>query len=154
VLKRVCLFSSVCLVAAFAVACGSDTSAAGGNAAGGAGGRGGGRGGRGGRGDGGPAPVVVAKVTAKDVPVDIAAIGNVEAFTSISVRSQVTGQLERALINEGDFVKKGQILFELDRRPFQAALQQAEANVATRKALEAQAEAQLNRDAATAEYQQ
>ena len=153
-LKRVCLFCCVCLVAAFAVACGSDTSAAGGNAAGGAGGRGGGRGGRGGRGDGGPAPVVVAKVTAKDVPVDIAAIGNVEAFTSISVRSQVTGQLERALINEGDFVKKGQTLFELDRRPFEAALQQAEANVATRKALEAQAEAQLNRDAATAEYQQ
>jgi multidrug efflux system membrane fusion protein len=140
----------VSLVAAVSmIGCGSDTSAAGS-------GTGGGRGGRGGRGrgDGGPAPVVVAKVTEKDVPVDIAAIGNVEAFTSISVRAQVTGQLERAFLNEGDFVKKGETLFQLDRRPFEAALQQAEANVATRKAMLAQAEAQLNRDAANAEYQQ
>ena len=51
---------------------------------------GGGRGGRG-RGDFGAVPVVTTKVTERDVPVDIAAIGNVEAFTTISVRSQVTG---------------------------------------------------------------
>jgi len=151
VLRRALVFSCAALVAALSTAaCGSDTSAAGPNAGGG--GRGG-RGGRG-RGDTGPAPVVVAKVTQKDVPVDIAAIGNVEAFTSISVRSQVTGQLEQAFINEGDFVKKGQTLFQIDRRPFEAALQQADANVATRKALLAQAEAQLARDAANAEYQQ
>jgi multidrug efflux system membrane fusion protein len=141
----------VCLLTGFTVACGSDTSAAGANAGGG-GGRGG-RGGRG-RGDGGAAPVVTAKVSEKDVPVDIAAIGNVEAYTSISVRSQVTGQLENASLREGDFVKKGQVLFTIDRRPFEAALQQADANVATRKALLEQSKAQLTRDAASAEYNQ
>ncbi len=148
-LRRALLFCSVCLIAALTAACGSDTSAAGANASGG----GRGRGGRG-RGDGGAAPVVTAKVTEKDVPVDIAAIGNVEAYTSISVRAQVTGQLQEAFIHEGDYVKKGQTLFELDRRPFDAALQQAKANEATRKALLEQSKAQLARDAASAEYQQ
>src|SRR5712664_517484 len=56
------------------------------------GGRGGGRGGRG----GGVQPVVTAKVTQKDVPIDIAAVGNVEAYTTISIRSQITGQIEQA----------------------------------------------------------
>ena len=150
-LRRALFFSCVCLVAAGStVGCGSDTSAAGANSAGG--GRGGR--GRGGRGDGGPAPVVVAKVGEKDVPVDIPAIGNVEAYTTISVRAQVTGQLEKAFFQEGDYVRKAETLFEIDRRPFEAALQQADANVATRKALLVQSQAQLNRDAASAEYQQ
>jgi multidrug efflux system membrane fusion protein len=116
-------------------------------------GGGGGRGGRG-RGDAGAAPVVTAKVTEKDVPVDIAAIGNVEASISVSVRSQVTGQLEQVYFREGDFVKKGEQLFTLDQRPFKAALAQADANMIRDKALLAQAEAQLSRDAANAEYQQ
>ena len=115
---------------------------------------GGGRGGRGRGGDGGLAPVVTAKVSEKDVPIDIAAIGNVEASSTISVRSQVTGQLQEALFNEGDFVRKGQQLFAIDRRPFEAALAQAEANVTRDKALLAQAEAQLSRDGSSAEYQQ
>ena len=130
-------------------ACGSNTSAAGPG-----GGGGGGRGGRGRGADGGVAPVVTAKVAQKDVPVDIASIGNVEASTTISVRSQVTGTLEQAYFHEGDFVKKGQDLFSIDRRPFEAALSQAQANDVRNKALEAQAEAQLTRDAANAEYQQ
>ena len=113
-LRRALFFSCVCLVAAGStVGCGSDTSAAGANSAGG--GRGGR--GRGGRGDGGPAPVVVAKVGEKDVPVDIPAIGNVEAYTTISVRAQVTGQLEKAFFQEGDYVRKAETLFEIDRRP-------------------------------------
>jgi len=149
VLRRALVICSVCLLAGLTIACGSDTSAAGANAGGGRGGRGGR-----GRGDGGAAPVVTAKVTEKDVPVDIAAIGNVEAYTSISVRSQVTGQLQEAFIREGDYVKKGETLFTIDRRPFEAALQQADANVATRKALLEQSKAQLARDAASAEYQQ
>src|SRR5262245_23307569 len=71
-------------------------------------GGGGGRGGRGGRGAaGGAQPVVTAKVAQRDVPVDLAAVGNVEAFTSVSVRSQVTGQLQEAFFHEGDVVKKG-----------------------------------------------
>src|SRR5450759_1659052 len=125
-------------------ACTSNTSAAGGG-----GGRGRGRGG-----DGAAAPVVTAKVAEKDVPVDIAAIGNVEAYVSISVRSQVTGQLTELLFHEGDFVKTGQQLFMLDRRPFESALAQAEANLLRDRALLAQSEAQLSRDAANAEYQQ
>jgi multidrug efflux system membrane fusion protein len=134
---------------AAASACGNNTSAAGPGGGGGSGGRGG----RGGRG-GGDAPVVTAKVTEKDVPVNVAAIGNVEAYVTTSVRSQVTGQLLEVSFREGDVVKQGQLLFTLDRRPFEAALAQAEANLAKDRALLAQAEAQLGRDAANAEYQQ
>ncbi len=146
--RSVILFS--CAAAAIAVAgCGNNTSAA----APGAGGAFGGRGGRGGRG-GGDAPVVTAKVSEKDVPLDIAAIGNVEAYAAISIRSQVTGQLQEIHFREGDYVKAGQVLFTLDRRPFEAALAQAQANLTRDKAILVQAEAQLKRDAATAEYQQ
>jgi membrane fusion protein, multidrug efflux system len=148
-LRRVSLPCLVLAAALLASACGNNTSAAG------TGGGGGGRGGRGGgRGGGGDAPVVVAKVSQRDVPVDIAAIGNVEAYVSISVRSQVTGLLNELDFHEGDLVKQGQVLFTLDRRPFQAALAMAEANLTRDKALLAQAEAQLARDAANAEYQQ
>src|SRR6476646_6930056 len=135
-------------VAVASAACGSNTSAAGP----GGGGAGGGRRGRGG--DGGAAPVVTTKVTQKDVPVDLAAIGNVEAYATISIRSQVTGLLTDLAFHEGDLVKQGQLLFTLDRRPFEAALAQAEANLLRDKALLAQAEAQLSRDASNAEYQQ
>ena len=67
---------------------------------------GGGRSGRGGRGagTGGAQPVAIARVSQKDVPVDIAAVGNVESNTTISVRSQVTGQLQQAFFHEGDVV--------------------------------------------------
>ncbi len=148
--RRFC-FRSLIIAAAGATAlssaaCGSNTSAAG---PGGGGGRGRGRGG-----DGGAAPVVTSKVTAKDVPVDLAAIGNVEAFASISLRSQVTGVVEELSFHEGDMVKQGQVLVNLDRRPFEAALQMAEANLVRDRALLAQSEAQLARDAANAEYMQ
>src|SRR5256885_9506992 len=134
-------------IALAGAACTSNTSAAGP-------GGGGGRGGRGRGGDGGAAPVVTAKAIEKDVPVDLAAIGNVEAYASISIRSQVTGLLQEIAFHEGDFVKKGELLFTLDRRPFEAALAQAEANLTRDKALLAQSEAQLARDASSAEYQQ
>jgi len=109
-----------------------------------------GRGGRGGRQQ--AQPVVVAKATTKDVPVDIPAVGSVEAYETVTVRSQVTGQLERVAIHEGDLVKKDQELFSIDQRPFEAALEQAQANYVRDQALEAQAEAQLSRDSANAEY--
>ena len=145
-------FRSLILFAAGAsafasAACGGNTSAAAPGAGGG--GRGRGRGGA-----GGDAPVVTAKVSSKDVPVDLAAIGNVEAYATISVRSQVTGQLTELSFHEGDLVKQGQLLFQLDRRPFEAALASAEANLVRDRALLAQAEAQLARDASNAEYQQ
>jgi len=108
--------------------------------------------GRGERG-GGAQPVVVAKASQKDVPVDIDAVGNVEASSTIAVRTQITGALESMGFHEGDFVKKGALLFTIDRRPLEAALQQAEANLVRDQALVSQAEAQLARDASSAEYQ-
>ena len=120
-------------------------------AASGGGGRG--RGGRGGRGGGGAQPVVVTKVSQRDVPIEFAAVGNVEASTMIAVRSQVTGVLEQVGFREGDFVKKGAVLFTIDRRPLESTLEQAEANLVRDQALVNQAEAQLARDASNAEYQ-
>src|SRR5437764_11766355 len=148
-LRRALILSTFALAGLTAAACSNNTSAAG---PGGGGGGGRGRGGRGG--GGGDAPVVTAKVTEKDVPIDLAAIGNVEAFATNSIRSQVTGTVTEVAFHEGDVVKTGQLLFVLDRRPFEAALAQAEANLVRDKALLAQAEAQLGRDAANAEYQQ
>jgi multidrug efflux system membrane fusion protein len=139
---RICLVPACSLLALGIAGCTSGTSAAGPG--------GGGRG----RGEGGAVPVVTTKVVEKDVPVDLAAIGNVEAYTSISVRSQVTGQLREASFHEGDMVRKGELLFTIDPRPFEAALQQAQANLVRDQALLSQAEAQLARDAAQAEYQQ
>jgi membrane fusion protein, multidrug efflux system len=141
----------VVLAALAAGGCFSSSAAADARATAGAGGRGG-RGGRGGA--GGVQPVVTAKVAQKDVPVDIAAVGNVEAYTTISVRSQVTGQIEQAFFHEGDVVRKGQLLFKIDPRPLEAALAQSQANETRDQALLSQAEAQLARDAATAEFQQ
>lgn len=155
-LRWIAVAGVVCLIGVTAAAC-SGTSAqdpAGGAGAGGRGG--GGRAGRGGgRGAGGGAqPVVVTKVTQRDVPVDLAAVGNVEAYASVSVRSQVTGQLTDAFFHEGDIVKKGDKLFAIDPRPLEAIEQQAEANFTRDQALLNQAEAQLTRDKANAEFQQ
>src|ERR1017187_7785518 len=91
-------------------------------------GPGGGKGGK--KGMGGDAPVTVALATTKDVPVEIQVIGNVEAYSTISVKAQVTGQLTLSSFNEGDYVKKGDLLFTIDRRPLEAALSQATANEA------------------------
>lgn len=118
---------------------------------GGGGGRG--RGGRGG-GEGGPVPVVTAAVQQRDVPVEVAAIGNVEAYETVSVRSQVTGVVTEVLFREGDFVKKDDHLFTIDPRPYQAMLEQAKANLARDEALLAQSEAQLTRDQAQTDYLQ
>lgn len=146
----VCLITAVAALGLLAAGC----SKSGGEGAAGAPGAAGGRGGRGGGGRGGAQPVVVAKVSQKDVPVDISAVGNVEASTLIVVRSQVTGQLESVFVHEGDTVTKGQELFRIDRRPLESALQQAQANMVRDQALLGQAEAQLARDAANAEYMQ
>jgi multidrug efflux system membrane fusion protein len=117
-------------------------------------GGGGGRGGKGGRGAaGGAQPVVMARVMQRDVPVDLAAVGNVEAYNSVSVRSQVTGQLQEAFFHEGDVVKKGDKLFTIDPRPLEASLKQAEANLLRDQAQLNQAEAQLARDSANADFQ-
>ena len=85
--------------------------------------------GRGGRGSGEVVPVEVAPVTQQDVPIQIKSIGNVEAMTTVAVRSQVEGTLLSVPFTPGQEVKKGQVLFTIDPRPFQAQLSQAEANL-------------------------
>ena len=76
-----------------------------------------------------PAPVVVTDVERRDVPVQITAIGNVEAYQTVQIRSQVNGQIESVHFREGQDVSKGQLLFTLDKRPFQATLEQAIGNL-------------------------
>jgi membrane fusion protein, multidrug efflux system len=72
-----------------------------------------------------PAPVVVARVEQRDIPVQIQAIGNVEAYQTVQIRSQVNGQIQKIFFKEGEDVRQGQPLFELDKRPFQADLEKA-----------------------------
>jgi membrane fusion protein, multidrug efflux system len=64
------------------------------------------------------------------MPVELQAIGNVEAISTVSIKAQISGQLMRVHFKEGDFVKKGQLLFTIDRQPFEAALRQAEGTLA------------------------
>jgi len=89
-------------------------------------------------------PVRVATVTQKTVPIEIEAIGNAEPYSTVYVKSQVTGVLEKIHFIEGQDVKVGDSLFTIDRRPFEAALRQAEATLAreTAQARNARAEAE------------
>ena len=91
------------------------------------------------------APVVAATVEQKDVPQQIRAIGNVEPYSTVSVKTQITGELTGVFFKEGQDVKKGQLLFELDKRPFEAALQQAEGMLAKDQAQLANARLQARR---------
>lgn len=80
-------------------------------------------------------PVTVAPVVAKTVPVRLTAIGNVEPFTTVAVKARVDGQILSVHFNEGDEVRLGALLFEIDPRPFAAALQQVQANLLRDRAL-------------------
>jgi multidrug efflux system membrane fusion protein len=89
------------------------------------------KGGRGGRGRGeGAVNVTTASVEQKALPVIIQAVGNVEAFSTVEVRAQVTGPLLEVHFTEGQDVEKGQLLFTIDPRPFELAVRQAEAQLA------------------------
>ena len=81
-----------------------------------------------------PVPVDVATAVKEDVPVQIRAIARVEAYSSVSVKPQVAGQLTAVHFKEGQDVKAGDLLFSLDARPFQATLDQAQADLARDKA--------------------
>jgi len=102
----------------------------------------------------GAAPVLVTKVVRKDVPVQIEVIGNVEAYSTITVKALVGGELQKVNFHEGDYVKKGDLLFTIDRRPLEAALGQVEATLARDEAVLNQYEANLARDTAQQKYQQ
>ena len=103
-------------------------------------------------GEGGPVPVEVAKVVRKNVPIDITAVGNVEPLSTVSVRPQVGGQIEEVFIEDGQYVAKGQKLFQINPKPFEAQVAQVEANLARDRAQQGQAQANLARDVASEKY--
>ena len=95
-----------------------------------------------------PISVTVAKVEEKDVPLEFAAIGTVEAYSTVSVLTQVGGVLTHVYFKEGEFVKKGQILFKIDISSYETQLHQAEANLSRSQAQVKQAIATLTKDSA------
>jgi len=99
----------------------------------------------GGRGQDPAVPVTVATVVQKPMPIRTNVIGSAEAFSTVAIRAQITGELTSVNFKEGDDVAKGQVLFTLDRRPLEAALQQAQANLARDQAQAANARAQTVR---------
>ena len=121
----------VAIILATAIACSGDTSAEDGT----------------GRNGGGPpaVPVTTAAVVQKPMPIEIQVIGSVEPYSSVAIRSQITGQLLSVNFREGEIVQRGQVLFELDRRPLEAALGQAQANLTRDMAQAANAEVQATR---------
>ncbi len=88
-----------------------------------------------------PQDVAVVQVEQKDVPIYGEWIGTLDGLVNADVRAQVTGYLQTQGYQEGAFVKKGQLLFQIDPRPFQAVLDQAEGQLAQAKAILANAEA-------------
>jgi len=98
-----------------------------------------------GAGGGGAVPVTVAPVIRKSVPLEITVIGAAEPFSSVAIRSQITGQLNTVTFTEGDDVKAGQVLFTLDKRPLEAAVEQSQANLDRDVAQAANAAAQFKR---------
>lgn len=75
-------------------------------------------------------PVSVSTAVQRDVPIELRAIGNVEAYSTVSLKSRVDGQLSAVYFQEGRDVKKGELLFLIDPRLFEEAVRQAEANLA------------------------
>jgi|SRR5208282_5935797 len=92
-----------------------------------------------------PVPVVTALVQQHDEPIVLSGIGTVQALNTASIQSQVTGVLERVDFTEGQTVKRGDILAKIDPRLYQAALTQAQGQLARDTALHAQAESDLAR---------
>ncbi|MBM3220105.1 MAG: efflux RND transporter periplasmic adaptor subunit [Candidatus Rokubacteria bacterium] len=99
-------------------------------------------------------PVMVADVVQRTVPLQVNAVGTVQASTTVSVKSQVAGEVREAHFTEGRDVKRGELLFTIDPRPFETALRQAEAALGQRQAEVSQARANLARDVANQEWMQ
>ena len=92
-----------------------------------------------------PVPVLAAKATTRDVPVFLRGLGTVTAFNTVSLRSRVEGNITAVNFTEGQIVHKGDLLIQLDPRPYQASLDQAKANLARDQALLANARVDLTR---------
>lgn len=96
-----------------------------------------------------PQAVRTIQSISADVPLEIAAIGNVEASSTVEVKARITSPVVRVHFTEGQDVREGQLLFELDAEPFQRQMAEIEANIARDIALAKQAEANIARDQAT-----
>src|SRR6267142_4052540 len=99
-----------------------------------------------------PAPVQATVAIAQDVPTYLDAIGKTVAREVVSVQPQVSGRITKIHFTDGANVRKGDMLFTIDTRPFEANLSQARANVAKDQALKKQAEANLTREVAQAKW--
>ena len=93
-------------------------------------------------------PVRTVSARTLDVPLEVSAVGNVEAQSSVDVKSRVAGQVLRVYFQEGQQVKAGQVLFEIDPEPLQRQIAQTQADLAKDAALEEQARANVARDEA------
>ena len=98
-----------------------------------------------------PVPVTVGDVLEKTIPVQLTAVGNAMAYTTVGIKSQINGQLVEVRFKEGQEVRKGDLLFVIDPRPFEAALRQTEAALNQRQAEVRQAQATVERDTAQLE---
>jgi len=94
--------------------------------------------------------VRVAAVEKRDMPLEIEAVGNVEAYASVAVKSRVAGQLLRVLVKEGAEVRRGDLLFEIDPASFEEAVRSAEATLLRDRAAERQAAAAIVKASAEA----
>jgi len=99
-----------------------------------------------------PAPVSVTAAVMQDVPTYLDAIGKTVAREVVSIQPQVSGRITKINFTDGANVRKGDLLFTIDTRPFEANLRQAEANVSKDLALKKQAEANLAKDVAQSKY--
>ena len=99
-----------------------------------------------------PAPVTVTEAVMQDVPNYIDAIGKTVAREVVSIQPQVSGRILKIHFTDGANVRKGDLLFTIDTRPFEANVRQAQANVSKDVALKKQAEANLAKDVAQAKY--
>src|SRR6202051_4422680 len=99
-----------------------------------------------------PVPVSVAVAAQESLPVDIRAIGSVEPFDTVQVKSQIAGELMSVHFTEGGNVNQGDLLFEIDPRPYREAVRQAEARLSRDQAQLRQAEANLARDTAQSKF--
>ncbi|HEY2796761.1 MAG TPA: efflux RND transporter periplasmic adaptor subunit [Thermoanaerobaculia bacterium] len=90
-------------------------------------------------------PVRVGTVAQKSVPIQIRNIGTVQPITSVSVKALVSGEILTVHLHEGQDVRKGDLLFSIDPRPYQAALAQAEAALARDRAMSTNAETDIQR---------
>jgi membrane fusion protein, multidrug efflux system len=92
-----------------------------------------------------PIPITVGTVSQKTVPVELRVVGNVQAYSTVTIKSKVGGELTRVHFTEGQDVRKGDLLFTIDPRPYEAALKQVEANLQKNVALAKHAQEDAHR---------